>query len=89
MDPLEDSDTVRAQVVAAVRETLPDQATAEGADPLAECDLDSVAIIQLLAALEDRFHLPIPPEEIRPENFASVDALSRMIERLQAAAPPA
>jgi acyl carrier protein len=51
-------------------------------DPLAGREIDSVGIIQLLAALEDHFGVGIPPEEIRPENFGSVASLAAMIVRL-------
>jgi acyl carrier protein len=51
-------------------------------DPLAGREIDSVGIIQLLAALEDHFGVGIPPEEIRPENFGSVESLTGMIVRL-------
>jgi len=56
--------------------------TAEG-DPLDGRTLDSIGMIQLLAALEDAFGITIPPEEITPRSFASLDALSAMVERVR------
>lgn len=53
------------------------------ADPLADGGLDSVAMVRLLAAVEDGFALTVPPGEIVPENFASLPALVALIRRLR------
>ena len=45
--------------------------------------LDSLAIISLVAELEEEFDITIPTVEIIPENFNSADALRSMILRLQ------
>lgn len=45
--------------------------------------LDSLAIISLVAELEEEFDITIPTVEIIPENFNSADALWSMILRLQ------
>jgi acyl carrier protein len=58
---------------------------AASTDPLADGGLDSVAMVRLLAALEEGLGISIPAEEIRPENFASVDDLVRMAVRLRGA----
>ena len=52
-------------------------------ESLLESGLDSVAMVDLLAAVEDRFGLAVPPEEITPENFASRSSLASMILRLK------
>ena len=54
-----------------------------GGDPLAEGLLDSVSMIRLLGAVEEAFGLAIPPEEVLPENFASVPALAALLDRLR------
>jgi len=53
------------------------------ADPLAEGGLDSVAMVRLLAGVEDGFALTVPPAEITPENFASLPALVALVRRLR------
>jgi acyl carrier protein len=59
------------------------QATgARSGDPLAESGLDSVAMVRLLAAVEDGFGVQVPPSEITPENFSSVRALAALVARL-------
>lgn len=44
--------------------------------------LDSLAILSLIAELEDAFDLMIPAVEITAENFNSVQSLYEMVERL-------
>lgn len=45
--------------------------------------LDSFGVISLVAELEEAFSIEIEASEIVPENFNSVDALWKMIVRLQ------
>ena len=45
-------------------------------------DMDSMDIIALIAELEDAFDIEITMEEKSEENFSSIDALAKMIERL-------
>ena len=45
--------------------------------------LDSLAIISLIAELEEEFDIQIPPVEIIPENFNSAEAIWKLITRLQ------
>lgn len=45
--------------------------------------LDSLAIISLVAEIEEEFDVQIPTVEIVPSNFNSAKALWELIERLQ------
>ena len=45
--------------------------------------LDSMAIIALVAEIEDEFDITIPTVEIIPANFNSAQAMYDMITRLQ------
>ena len=45
--------------------------------------LDSFGVISLVAELEEAFSIEIEASEIVPENFNSVDALWKMLVRLQ------
>lgn len=45
--------------------------------------LDSLAIISLVAEIEDEFDVQIPTVEIIPSNFNSVKAIWELITRLQ------
>jgi len=44
--------------------------------------IDSFDVIQLVAEIDDRIGVRIPPEEIIPENFNSYASLCALIERL-------
>ena len=45
--------------------------------------LDSLAIISLVAEIEEEFDVQIPTVEIVPDNFNSAKAIWNLIERLQ------
>lgn len=45
--------------------------------------LDSLAIISLVAEIEDEFDVQIPTVEVVPNNFNSAKAIWNLIERLQ------
>lgn len=48
------------------------------------CVLDSLTITEIIALLTMEFDIAIPYEEITEENFNSVAAMAKMVERLQA-----
>ena len=45
--------------------------------------IDSFDVITLVAEINDRLDISIPPEEIIPENFNSYAALQALIEKLE------
>ena len=45
--------------------------------------IDSFDIITLIAEIDDRIGVTIPPEELVPENFNSFAAISALIARLE------
>lgn len=44
--------------------------------------LDSLILVELISTLSMEYGITIPYEEIIPENFNSVDAITNMVERL-------
>ena len=42
--------------------------------------IDSLGILRLVAFMEDRFHISVPEEKLRPENFCSIRALSTLVK---------
>ncbi len=46
--------------------------------------VDSLGIMKLVALIEERFGTEVPDEQLVPENFASIRAMSNMIEPLAA-----
>ena len=43
--------------------------------------LDSIGMIDLVYGLEERFAITIADEEVLPENFGSIAALTALVER--------
>ena len=46
--------------------------------------LDSMAIMQLVGHLEKQYGITIPTEEIDPDNFQSINALTAFIDKQRA-----
>jgi acyl carrier protein len=44
--------------------------------------LDSIAVLDLISFLEDRFQVTVPIEDFIPENFRSSAAISSLVTRL-------
>lgn len=42
--------------------------------------IDSLQIVQLLAFIEDEYHITIDVDDIDPDNFSSVDTLVQLIQ---------
>lgn len=74
------SEELSERVRAVAREAT---GNATAADPLQDGGLDSVAMVRLLAGVEEAFGLDLPPAEITAENFASVPALTALVQRLR------
>jgi acyl carrier protein len=79
--------TVPPDVQRAVREilsdiTLKDDCLRYPDDTLLETiGVDSVRMIELIYALEDRFAIQIADDEAGPENFSSIGSLAALIAR--------
>ena len=74
---------MKKQVLAVLQEEYPD-IDFETSDALVDDGiLDSLTITGIIATLSMEFGIIIPYEDIVEENFNSVDALARMVERLQ------
>jgi hypothetical protein len=66
------------------------EGAAPGVDPLAAGMLDSLAIEVLIGWLEDEFDISLSHKDVVAENFASVVALSAVVDakRLEASGQP-
>lgn len=54
---------------------------------LAKLGMTSIDMVELMLAVEADFDVTIPPSDITLENFRSIAAIRRMVERLCADAP--
>ncbi len=43
--------------------------------------LDSVTLVEIVSELMDAFEIDIPYEDVVPENFNSIDAMVRLVEK--------
>ena len=50
--------------------------------------VDSISVVELVCFLEDRFKIKVKAPEIVLENFDSIDALSRFVEKKQTVPSP-
>jgi acyl carrier protein len=68
-----------------VRHHLDGQADLDRETPLLEWGvIDSLAVTDVLAFIEDEFELVVPAEEITPENLRDLEAIGRLLSRLDA-----
>jgi len=77
-----DPSHLERELVSLVEEHLLDGAfRLDAAAPLSDAGLDSMAVMQLLLLIEDRFALWLPEEDLTHENFASIRSLARAVAR--------
>jgi acyl carrier protein len=43
--------------------------------------IDSLRMLDLISFLEEKYHIKIDEDELMPENFESVDAITRFVEQ--------
>lgn len=80
------SDGVAGRLVSLVRQLLGSEASLPDPFPtdrqLGDLGVTSLKMVNLMLAVELEFDLMIPPAEITPENFHSIDAIAALVEKL-------
>lgn len=71
------------KIIEIIKEIKPGAAIDENTKLVDDKVLDSLAMISLVAELSDEFDVEITAQDIVPENFATVQAIADMIERLE------
>jgi peptidyl carrier protein len=67
-----------------VQHHLDGQPDLDGRTPLLEWGvIDSFALTDVLAFVEDEFRLVVPAEEMTPENLRDLEAIGTLLARLQ------
>ena len=72
------------KVLALLQEEYPEVDFTSSDELVDEGILDSLTLTGIIAALSMEFDIEIPYDEIIEENFNSVEAMTEMVERLQA-----
>ncbi len=54
---------------------------------LREAGLTSISAVRLMLEIEAAFDIGIPDGDLTPENFATIDSIEHLVERLRAGAP--
>ena len=74
---------MKEQILSVIREIKKDKSLGEDAHLVFDGILSSREIIQLIADMEEKFGVKIPVEEVLPDNFDTVEAISSMLARLK------
>jgi len=75
--------SVKEQVIAILKEIKPTKDMESLTDIIEGGYLDSFELMSLIAQLNETFDIEVDVDEIVPENFNSVDAITAMVERLR------
>lgn len=73
---------MKEQVLKVLRDECPDIDFTASDKLVSGGILDSIAITTIIAALTMEFGITIPYEEVVEENFDSLDAIVRLVEKL-------
>ena len=81
---------VASRLIDIVRLAAPGLADVRG-DPstadLREAGLTSISAVRLMLEIEAAFDIAIPDGDLTPENFATLNSIERLVERLRPGAP--
>ena len=73
---------MRDQIIEILEDINPDADYETCTTLIADRYLDSLSMVSLVAELEDTFDITIPAVEVTANNFNSVDAITKLVERL-------
>lgn len=71
------------QLTALLKERFPAIDWDNGTSLASDGVLDSVTMVEIIAALEDTYGIEVTMEYIQPDNFESAEAIWNMVEELQ------
>ena len=75
--------SIKEQIMNMLKEIKPTKDLSGVTDIVEGGYMDSFELMSLIARLGDDFGIEIDVDEINPENFNSVDAITAMVERLK------
>jgi len=75
---------IREQIISGLRRARPDAANISGATRIVQdLELDSVAVMDFILSIEDRFDISIPLDRVA--DIVTVEDLARVVEGLSSA----
>lgn len=74
---------MKEQIIEVIREIKHDKSINEESHLIFDGILSSLEIVQFISELEEMSEIKIPIQEVLPDNFDTVDAIAKMIERLK------
>ena len=74
---------MREKILSILTEINEDIPTYEGGGLLEDGIIASLDVIEIVSALEDEFGIVITAKNITKENFASVDSICALVEKLK------
>lgn len=74
--------TTKEQILAVLKEVKPTKNLEEVTDIIEGGYIDSFELMSIIASFNEKFGIEISIEELIPENFNSVEAMTRMVDRL-------
>ena len=75
--------STKEQVLSILKDVKPTKDLGNITDIIEGGFIDSFELMSLVAQLSESFNIEISIDELVPENFNSVDAIVRMVERLK------
>lgn len=75
--------TTREQVLAILKEVKPTKNLENVTDIIEKGYIDSFELMSLVASLSEKFGIEITIEELIPENFNSVEAITKMVDAIK------
>lgn len=74
--------TTKEQILAILKTVKPTKNLENVTDIIEGGYIDSFELMSIIASFSDQFGIEISIEELVPENFNSVDAMTQMVDRL-------
>ena len=74
--------TTKEQILAILKEVKPTKSLEDVTDIIEGGYIDSFELMSIIASFSDKFGIEISIEDLVPENFNSVEAMTQMVDRL-------
>jgi len=69
------------ELILLVKETMPDANLDNSSNFVEDGLIDSIDIVELLTAIETKYGIEIDPNDVDPDNFASMETIWNMVRK--------